>query len=234
MPAQLNKLIIVAIEYLEKDFQETRDCIAATGLPVYYVKRNPEGVGSLAEAINRGFRESGAIRYEYCWFVTNITFDPDVPLRLCRVLNLTLAAAIHPAFSSDHAHLTAADPQKLGFVQVPFIEFTAAMVRTCVFAVHKLDEKMPFWGHDLDFGYRLLKAGFKILVHKNAGVYHTYIRNKYKSNTTLIRLQNRRNTDASTVHALKMKYGQQWKKVNWPGSEKLIGDFYKQVVAQEF
>lgn len=76
------KLIIVAIEYLEPEWMATKRAIEATKLPAHYCKRNPEGYGSLAEVINRGFAEAKAEDYEYAWIVTNITFEQDVPLRL--------------------------------------------------------------------------------------------------------------------------------------------------------
>ena len=92
----MSDTLIISIFYHETEWLKTKRCIEAAGLPVHYVERNPKGVGSLAEAINRGFRESGATDYKYAWIVTNITFAPDVPARLEESMNSTGYAVIHP------------------------------------------------------------------------------------------------------------------------------------------
>ena len=56
----MNNITIVSIVYHEPEWIETKKCIEACGVPVVYVERSPPGVGSLAEAINRGFKGKGA------------------------------------------------------------------------------------------------------------------------------------------------------------------------------
>lgn len=221
----MNNTIIISIVYHEPEWQQTKQCIEATGLPVHYVERSPKGIGSLAEAINRGFRESGAIDYQYAWIVTNITFEKDIPKLLSE--GMGNYAAIHPAFESDHSHER---PDGSGLVKsVPFVEFTAAMVDTEVFQYYPLDENMPFWGMDLDHGYRLHADGYKIAVHHGAQIGHTYIRNaKHKNAFTVKRKAARRATDGRTKEALKKKYGENWKGIKFPNTETEIGAFYKQ------
>src|ERR1041385_2610206 len=81
------KVAIVAIRYLEPDWEQTKECLVAavdlnrqgweatkgclvaavdlnrqgdsgeSPLPIHYIDRSPPGTGSLAEAINRGFIE---------------------------------------------------------------------------------------------------------------------------------------------------------------------------------
>ena len=231
----MKKLLIISIVYLEPEWQETFKCLKALegNHPVYYVERKPKGIGSLAEAINRGFRESRAFPdYEYVWFVTNVTFPPDTANRLLKEMDQRGIDVLHPAFDSDHLHMRGTneyknfspfDKSKMPIseqysnpffhdvVCVPFVEFTAAMVRADVFNAFPLDESMPYWGHDPDHGVRLWRKGFTTAVHKKVRVNHVYIRNnKNKHLITAKRLQLRRAADAPTKAALRRKYGANW------------------------
>lgn len=217
----MNRLIILSIIYHEPEWQQTKQCIEATGLPVHYVERKPKGVGSLSEAINRGIKEIEG--YEYVWIVTNITFPPATPEKL-------LSAgydAIHPAFNSDHAHQRPDGTEAVK--DVPFIEFTSAMVKMDIMKRFPLDEAMPYWGMDLDFSYRLHVSGYKVGVHMGATIGHTYIRNKKLLPVTYQRLLKRRQTNHQTKRRLKEKYGQAWRSVVFPKTEQDIGRFYEQV-----
>lgn len=211
-------LSIVAIKYLEPEYKETVKCINDTGLPVIWVDRNPAGIGSLAEAINRGVKQATT---DYVWIVTNITFFSDVPKRLLQ--HIGEADVIHPVFKSDHKHLR----EGKGIGVIPFCEFTAAMVRRSTWM--ELDEQMPYMGHDLDYGYRVWKSGGKILCDYTTPIGHVYIRNAPFNKYRAKRLQARRETNHSTKSALKRKYGEEWKEITWYKTERQIGEFYEQV-----
>jgi 3-deoxy-D-manno-octulosonate 8-phosphate phosphatase (KDO 8-P phosphatase) len=194
----MGDIAIIAIEYLEPYFEQTRECIKATGLPVYYIARNPKGVGSLAEAINRGVAEHKD-KYDLLWIVTNITFNPDVPKILAS--HIGDAAIIHPSFKSDHGFMFGGH----GVKKVPFVEFTAPMIRTNKWAA--LDESMPYWGHDVDHGLRVKSC----LVDYGCSVDHVYIRNAQPHPVTQRRLAIRRSYDMSTKKHLLAKHGANWK-----------------------
>ena len=128
------KILIVALEYLEQEWQQTLNCIKATGLPYQIVSR--DGVGNMS----RAFNSAKIVAYDFVWFITNITFEKSVPFTLAE--NIGNHVAIHPAFaSSDHRHQ---HPDGSGEVkEVPFIEFTAPMFKTWAFVQTKLDEQLP-------------------------------------------------------------------------------------------
>ena len=149
----MTDLCIIAIKYEEPEYQQTVDCIKSAGYPFIFIDRKPSGIGSLAEAINRGInlgKEQGT-NFRYFWIVTNITFAQDVPAKLLAQISIIGAAAIHPQFASDHKHIR----EGQGVKSVPFVEFTAAMID--IEQWQPLDEKMPYWGHDLDHGYRVIR-----------------------------------------------------------------------------
>lgn len=226
----MKSCLIISIVYLEPEWIETKRCIDKSGFPVHYVERKPMGVGYLAEAINRGFRESNAIQYQYAWIVTNITFAPGVPGRLLK--SMDRYDVIHPAFNSDHIHER---PDGSGVVKpVPFVEFTAAMVRAEVFKDYPLDENLPYWGHDLDHGYRMWQNGYKVGVDHGCIIGHTYIRNKESHPITVQRKRLRKLTDYKTRLHLEKKYGKEWREIIFPKTEKQIGRFYEQVKSKCF
>jgi len=213
----MDKCNVVSIVYLELEWADTERCFdsGCPPYPVFYVDR--KGVGSLASAINSGFRQwaNGA---EYIWFVTNVLFSPDCLCNLIDEMDRTGYAAITPCFMSDHQFCRPVE----GCTEtraVPFIEFTAPIVRASVFKDYMLDEEMPYWGHDLDWGYRVRAAGHKIGVYHGEQVGHSYIRNTKNNNRiTERRYELRRKTNASTRHALVNKYGSDWKQVlQWQG-----------------
>lgn len=209
---------IVAIKYCEPEYQETINCIKKTGIDVIWVDRNPEGVGSLAEAINRGVKQATA---DFVWIVTNVTFDDSVPFKLLK--NIGKADAIHPTFDSDHKHIR----EGKGVQEAPFIEFTAAFINRAKWI--GLDENCPYWGHDLIHGYEVHKNGGSILVDYTTKVEHVYIRNKSRNHYTDRRKASRLNSNNHTRDYLKTKYGQNWREVIFPKTEKDIVKFYAQV-----
>lgn len=201
------KAIIIAIVYNEPDWNETRECIVQSGLPYLFVERTPQGVGSLAEAINRGVANVGG--FEYAWIITNVSFKKFDAEKLIDCMDATGFAAIHPSFNSDHAHLQLRDYG--GVISAPFIEFTCPMVRLDVLKKFPLDECMPYWGHDLDWGHRIRQEGMQVGVHYGIEIKHTYIRNREHLPITAARKQRRKNTDLSTRLILERKYGTDWK-----------------------
>lgn len=215
----INKVVIVSIVYKENEWQETKKCVEACGVPVVYVERRPEGIGSLAEAINRGFKEAKK-KYEpqYVWFVTNITFDPQILEILVSDMDKSrIIAALHPYFNSDHKHLQrfVLDTSKIfpnHFVrQVPFIEFTAAIVKSEIFEKFPLDEQMPYVGHDMAWSYEITRAGFYVGVHDNVTIGHTYIRHKDQNNKfTKARRKMRRHAVEGTKRRLIELYGKDY------------------------
>lgn len=205
------KTIVVSVVYSEPEWERTHRNLLALGVPVVFVARRPEGVGSLAEAINRGFRDACArYDFDYVWFVTNIWFGKSAVPQLEAALDTGKFAAVHPAFDSDHAFCRKR-PGSTERVEVPFVEFTAPIVRREVMEKFPLDEAMPYWGHDLDWGVRVRAAGLKIGVDYGCTVEHSYIRNKAKTGVTAQRAALRKQTDESTIRRMEEKYGDDWK-----------------------
>lgn len=201
--------MILAIRYLESNYMKTVASIKAEGVPVMYVDRNPAGVGSLAEAINRGVRESHYIS-EFTWVVTNIRFNPGTYSALVNALhNNPNLAAIAPAYLSDHAFLRPSKEVDI-LTGIPFMEFTCAMVRTKVLREFPLDEDMPYVGFDLDWGYRVRQAGYDLGSLKTAYVGHDYIRHAKREPITRRRLAARKAADKPTIAKLELKYGKDW------------------------
>jgi 3-deoxy-D-manno-octulosonate 8-phosphate phosphatase (KDO 8-P phosphatase) len=211
-------ITILAIEYLEPSYEQTKKCIEATGLPVIYVRRNPIGVGSLSEAINRGMKE---VKTKFAWIVTNITFEKSVPEKLLN--HIQDAFVIHPSFKSDHGFMNHGKGQR----QVPFVEFTAPLVRVSDWG--ELDESMPYWGMDIDYGLRMFVEGKKILVDFETKIDHVYIRNSDRHPITLKRLRLRRMKDAETNRILIKKWGENWReKAAFKTTD--VGAIYKSIL----
>lgn len=207
-------IAILAVIYNERSYQQTRDCLAkvSSSIPVYLIGR--EGVGSLAKAFNEGFARFDLKRFDYVWLITNITFFPDTPQKLAGVMAKHKWVGASPAFQSDHSHLR---PNSIAFgvgnTTVPFIEFTAAMVHGPTFAEFLLDEKMPYVGHDLDWSYRVQKAGFYVGVIREVLIGHAYLRflDAESDACTKERLRLRNAAAEPTTQALVNKYGDNWK-----------------------
>jgi len=201
------KVGIVSVIYLEPEWAETKACIQNCRVPTVYIDR--KGVGSLAKALNEGFQEL-TDRYvlDYVWFITNPTFDNSVFTKLVHAMDDTGYDAIHPSFDSDHKHL---QPDGSGEIKpVNFVEFTCPMVRVDTFQGLPLDEHMPYWGHDIDWGYRVRRDGGTVAVHQGTYVSHVYIRNRVKNKphkATIIRRAKRKNTNAQTYRRLEQLYG---------------------------
>jgi len=92
------------------------------------------------------------------------------------------------------------------------------MVRSNVFYDYPLDEKMPYWGHDLDWGYRVRKAKHKLGCLCDEIIGHTYIRHFENHPITKKRKSLRNKTNADTTKALIEKHGKNWRrKLKWKG-----------------
>lgn len=214
----MNKIAIIALEYLEPEYQQTLDCLKATGHIVF--KANRDGVGNMSRAFNDAFKNyvlgNG---FDFVWFVTNVTFQPDVARVLAKALtDDTSIGAIHPAMqSSDHLHLRSYGTEAIRIV--PFIEFTAPMFRVDVFSMMMLDENLWYYYFDLLISYRLKEAGYSVGVHNNCEVQHTYLRNARTTHPiSAIRKQLRDLMTKPNQEYLREKYGADWRSLfNWKG-----------------
>jgi len=199
------KILIIALEYLEPEWQQTLDCIKESGLPYQIVKR--DGVGNMSRAFNSGFFKF-AKGYDFVWFVTNITFTPETPRKLAA--NMGEFAAIHPAMiTSDHKFL---HPKK-GVHKVPFIEFTAPMFKVSEFDY--LDTELWHYYMDLDICERLRQKGKYVAVDGDTPIGHVYLRNGKKHPITLIREQLRNLMAEHGKKHMEYKYGVNWRHEIW-------------------
>ena len=200
------RIHIIVLEYLEPDWQQTMECVHKTGLPYTIVSR--DGVGNMSRAYNTAIKMS--IQADYLWFVSNITFEPDVPVKLAETLLNTGWAACHPIMkSSDHRFQWDAKEPK----ETPFIEWTAPMVDFEVFNQHCLDEMLPYYYMDLDWCHRVkpLKVGIAPVE-----IQHTYLRNKKEHPVGQIRKQLRNYWTPISQRHMENKYGKDWQNKLWP------------------
>lgn len=212
---------IVAVVYDEPEYEATRKCIDKCNCLKVFVDR--QGTGSLAKAYNEGFAtlqkhcSENDIHIDYVWFVSNPTWQPGAFEALVKAMDSTGYAAIHPAFNSDHAHLRPdglADGAYMPVLTIPYIEFTAPMVRVDVFEKHKLDELMPYWGHDIAWSHEVKKDFTLLAVHHGVQLQHTYIRhNKNMHPITAKRHALRKQSNAATTARLVELYGENWQDV---------------------
>jgi GT2 family glycosyltransferase len=72
---------------------------------------------------------------------------------------------------------------------------------------------MPYWGHDLDWGYRVRQAGWTLAVDHDVEVGHTYIRNSKPHPATVRRRKLRILSDEPTRRTLAQEYGPDWRNV---------------------
>lgn len=167
----------------------------------------------MAKAYNRGFDHITSLYdLEYVWMVSNVIPYPDTLNKLAE--SMEGYDAISPSFQSDHAHTRPKFFDGVG--DVPFIEFTAPLIRVQTFKQFPLDEQMPYWAHDLDWGYRVRQVGGKIGVHYGTQVRHEYIRFKARRKplpVTVERQRLRKQTNESTRQRLVELYGENWGKV---------------------
>lgn len=204
---------VVVLEYEEPGWTaKTLQSLDVVDYPFDVVKISRRGTGGLSKPCNKALRD---IRSEYAWFVTNVSVSSDSIARMVALMEEHQdAAACHPVFYSDHPHLR---PQPCN-AAVPFIEWTAPFIRIGAWHnVGNLDEKMPYWGMDLDWSYRSQLAGYSLWACAETMIDHVYLRgipNVYR--VTEQRKAARAEADASTERALWDKYGPDWMKKLWP------------------
>lgn len=211
----MNNLAILALEYMEPDYQQTMKCLVPcqeAGADVFFVSR--DGVGNMSRAFNDGFaRYVKGKGYEYVWLLTNVVFEPHVPKRLLHAMTTNAdMAAIHPACAaSDHAHL---HPRPGAFVQdVPFVELMAPMLRVDAFAQVGLQEELWYWYMDLVLSYEVKKRGWRLGCDHMAQVSHTYLRNAAEHPITRVRKELRELLRSTGQRWLVANYGPNWRKV---------------------
>ena len=209
-------IMIFPMRYLEKDYQQTRECLHAleTHGRIRYAER--DGIGSMTRAWNTVIESMNEdLGYvdgiKYYWFPTNIIFDPSVPDRLAGSLDVSGGYAICPEYLSDHQHLRPDGSSEVR--EVPFIEFTAPMIRADVFSSFRLDEEYWYYWWDLIFSRELRRHGMKMYCDHAVKVEHVYLRNNQKKErVSQLREQVRNWRNSIEIPTLETKFGPEWKK----------------------
>lgn len=202
------RIVIVALEYLEPEWLDTLKCIQDTGLPYEIVSR--DGVGNMSRAYNTILKTDKEA--DYFWFVSNVTFKPQMPYELAMACDRLGWGAIHPAMpGSDHRFQW---PNGHEPKETPFIEWTAPMVNAELFALHPLDEMLPYYYMDLDWCHRIKPN--KVGVHHSQVIGHTYLRNKKEHPIGQLRKQLRNYWTPISQRHMIQKYGKDWQQKLWP------------------
>ncbi len=200
------RILIVVLEYLEPDWLQTLKCVQDTGLPYELVSR--DGVGNMSRAYNSIINKEA----DYYWFVSNVTFSPQMPYMLAMACEERGWAGIHPAMrSSDHKFQW---PNGNEPKETPFIEWTAPMVNAEIFRDNLLDEMLPYYYMDLDWCHRVKPN--KVGVHHGQVVEHTYLRNKQEHPIGQLRKQLRNYWTPISQRHMIQKYGKDWQQKLWP------------------
>ena len=200
------RILIVVLEYLEPDWLQTLKCVQDTGLPYEIVSR--DGVGNMSRAYNSIINKEA----DYYWFVSNVTFSPQMPYMLAMACQERGWAGIHPAMrSSDHKFQW---PNGNEPKETPFIEWTAPMVNAEIFRDNLLDEMLPYYYMDLDWCHRVKPN--KVGVHHGQVVEHTYLRNKQEHPIGQLRKQLRNYWTPISQRHMIQKYGKDWQQKLWP------------------
>ena len=208
----MKNILIVALEYLEPEWEQTLADIQATGLPYEIVSR--DGVGNMSRAYNSILFDP-TWKAEFLWFVSNIRFDADVPYILAKGLKETGWAGIHPSMpTSDHK---TQHPHPIRSTkETPYIEWTAPMVNADIFSHNPLDEMLPYYYMDLDWCYRIRQQHMRVGVHHGCRIDHVYLRDKEEHPIGRIRKQLRHYwTPISQNHMVEV-YGKDWQNKLWP------------------
>lgn len=206
-----DQILPIVLRYEETGVTEaTEKSLSNAGFTVWeYADR--EGVGSMARAFNRVMMELDQYEVDekYIWFVTNVTFPPELPASLFEVLESNSeAAAVHPGMTSSHAFINNA--KNVG--PIHFIEWTAAMVRYKAWMdVGVLDEAMPYVHFDLDWSHRAKLNGWQLLVDGRVRVDHTYLHVKQPEKISRFRSDLRAYRHEASAQAMIDKWGNDWK-----------------------
>lgn len=167
---------------------------------------NRDGVGSMSRAFNDAVINCfGGVEEKYIWFVTNVTFGPDLPASLLDALESNpKAAAVHPGMNSSHGFINKAK----GIEPASFIEWAAPMIRTEAWEdIGELDEDMPYVHFDLDWSHRAKEKGWGLLIDGRERVSHTYLHIKKTNRISQIRSELRSLKHADSLLALNEKWG---------------------------
>ena len=210
-------LAIIALKYMEPEWQQTKECLDKVIYPVFYADR--DGVGNMSRAFNDAYKKHVQGRFDFVWLVTNITFDPSVPERLLALASKHGADALHPAMaSSDHVHL---HPRKSDseIFSVPFVELTAPVFKCSTFEKYYLCEATPYYYMDLIISYSIKQIGGYLFMANKITVGHTYLRNSGSVHPiSTIRSQLRNYFTPISAQYMKETYGADWKKKLWHGA----------------
>lgn len=205
-------IIAVLLRYEEPEFEQTLKCVNDCNLPFIIAERN--GYEGMTKAYNDCFKKhrDEILKFDYVWFVSNIIFDQKVVDSL--VKNMGAFDALHPSFISDHAHIR---PNNTGIAkEAKFIEWTAPIIKTSLFDKLLPDDRMPFWGQDIDWSFKAKANGYKIGVDYGCEIKHTYLRGLSNVHpVTELRKRVRKYWDEKTVKILIEKYGTNWKRIIW-------------------
>lgn len=219
----MKDLAIIALKYLEPEWQQTLGCLNKQPFDVFFADR--DGVGNMSRAFNEAFEKHVKGKYEYVWLVTNVVFEPGAPMALVtkatfprREKNIKYIA-VHPVMNtSDHKHLHH-NPSLSYFDDnlVPFVELTAPLLTSKVLEDFPLCEETPYYYMDLILSYQVKQAGGFVGVHNGVEVKHTYLRNK----TTIhpiseIRKQLRNYHTPLSKKYMAETYGTDWESKLWP------------------
>ena len=225
MELKLSDILPIVLKYEEKGWTEkTVQCLYDAGFKEWDILfADRDGVGNMSRAFNFHFQYAdlaclgdGVIlseTYKFTWFLTNVEFPPEMPLSLLSCFDKE-TAAVHPAFDSEHPHIKTA----FGVVpDVPFIEWTAPMVRTSLFEQFGgLDEQMPYWGMDLSFSKKCRDAGYMLKIDGRYRLKHNYLRTNAPEKISLIRRELRSLYDRSTEERLIQVHGENYLAEIWP------------------
>ncbi len=224
------KVCIVALIYEESYWDKTVKSIESSGLPVVYVDR--QGVGSMSHAFNSAISELMKLKekgdtFDYIWFVTNIEFDLECIAALVGALDSDQKlVGVHPAHNSDHANhrlgqvwsknkegiweVTKCGDDFKGIVEVPFIEWTAPMVRMNYFVNAPLLEYYSYAFFDLLWSY-YARNDNKVAVVHSARIKHAYlVQNRQKEVISNIRFQLRAYRNKIELAKIKECFGSNW------------------------
>ena len=210
----MNEIWPIVLVYEETGMTaKTEACLERAGFEDWgYVYR--DGCGPMAAAFNRGTKDTPK-EYKFIWFLTNVVFDPEMPLSLLNALESNEnAAAVHPAFDSDHPHIRNAKEVQ----GVNFIEWTAPLVRrSALVHVGLLDEGLPYVHFDLDWSYRARENSWQLLVDGQHRLGHTYLHQQAPEKISLLRRQLRELRHPASVARMVEKYGHDWIRITCPG-----------------
>lgn len=207
-------ILPVVLKYEEKGVTEAtlRSLSGAGFCDADWIFADRDGVGSMSKAFNRAIRIH-ELEYEveekYIWFITNVTFPPNLPASLFEALESNQkAAAVHPAFNSSHGFINTAK----SVTPAHFIEWTAPMVRYSAWEeLGELDENMPYVHFDLDWSALAKGEGWQLLIDGRFRLDHTYLHIQQPERISQIRAELRSMAHEKSLAALVDKWGHNWR-----------------------